>query len=767
MRSIDLFRASKGKSSLPVADSESNSSQRVILAVISSSQVQIAVEQSLDTVFIELIFVGSGEAAVEYLNKNSVSLVISEINLPMMNGLNLSRRIKENESLRDIPVLLISDSNEGPDRVLGMETGADDYVTLPINPSELRSRVMALTSRRDANRAENQHLSESKEIFNDGILGSEQKAGVESIPEDEIGLGESTKNAPEIAKYEPDSSEAMSEPVQESDRKPIEETEPTTGTEPLSTEEMLNPSLASETPSSTPVMPDEVQPGTDSDVTDSINKLDDSQIPESVEESSKEENLHENDLNQIESKPDIINTDESASMLDEIFGGASAKEELPQTSGTEVREAIVEPDTQPSEPPPVEGDKFSSEPIDNRQPPLQTEQNIPQAPLEEILPPAAFPQMTEPVQQPPEIPATSVVGDKSETVVPADAVQAATTNETPIEPPVIPADTTKPAEPAPDENSEIFNEYKIDSADDNKEIYQSAITHLKELEEAVIGGYDYNYTNLVRDPSKIVASVRQSNYLQIRAMGKRDGSDFPVHSLNVTVYSVKLATGLKYETKKLIELAMAALLHDVGMLLIPEDIRHAQRRLTPEEISTLKNHPQYGSDFLTKAVQTHSELAPFTFLPIVALQEHERMNGTGYPNSLPGDEIHEYAKIVSIIDMYEPVSHTANYRDEYLAYEALQKVVALKDTHFDVKLLRALVREISIFPIDSIIKLNDGQIGRVIGLEPSHPMRPKLLLLYDAEGNKYEEEKEIELSKSPFLYVETPIPEDEFEKLPN
>ena len=194
MRSIDLFRSSKSKPSLTETDRIPQNEQKVILAVIGSSQVQSAIEMSLESIFIELVFVGSGEAAIEYLNKNNVSLLISEINLPMMNGLNLSRKIKEDETLRDVPVLLISDSGDGPDKVMGTETGADDYVILPINPSELKSRVMALMSRGDASQTGTNPESVENEILEDGILSSGQGAGVSTIPEDEIGLGEPAEN---------------------------------------------------------------------------------------------------------------------------------------------------------------------------------------------------------------------------------------------------------------------------------------------------------------------------------------------------------------------------------------------------------------------------------------------------------------------------------------------------------------------------------------------------------------------------------------------
>ena len=766
MRSIDLFRSSKSKPSLTETDRIPQNEQKVILAVIGSSQVQSAIELSLESIFIELVFVGSGEAAIEYLNKNNVSLLISEINLPMMNGLNLSRKIKEDETLRDVPVLLISDSGDGPDKVMGTETGADDYVILPINPSELKSRVMALMSRGDASQTGTNPESVENEILEDGILSSGQGAGVSTIPEDEIGLGEPAENRIEDSGPTKGIDEEVIESPPETPPQPVKEEafSPSASKSP-SAEEMLNPASPLETPSLNPLGPEAGQSGMVVEDSNRIVPQDDYKIQEPSDSSISADSVQVNESDRIESKPDPI-ADDNADMLDDIFGGASSDKPMPPVEETGSLPAQDEPGSLPS-----------SSPIDSRESTVPLEQPPPPPPIEEVVipatptadpaapPPLTTTQIEEPLQQPPVLP-TAAPSQKPE-VVPADNVIIKAANEIPVEPPATTEGTIQGAEPAATGGIEQSNEYEIDATVDHKEIYQSAISHLINLASAVIEGTAYNFNDIIRDANKIVTSVRQSNYLQIRAMGKRDGSDFPIHSINVTIYSVKLATGLKYESKKLIELAIAALLHDVGMLLIPENIRHAQRKISPDEISILKTHPQHGSEFLNKAVQTQPELAAYAFLPVVVLQEHERINGTGYPNSIPGDEIHEYAKIISIIDMYEAVSHPSNYRDEYLAYEALQKVVALKDSHFDVKLLRALVREISIFPIDSVVKLNDGQIGKVIGLESLHPMRPMLLLLYDADGNKYEEKKELELSKSPFLYVEVPLSEEDVEKLGN
>ena len=771
MRSIDLFRASKKKPSKLESNTFPKDEKRVILTVIGSSQVSSAIEQSLESIFIELVLVGSGEAAVEYLNKNAVSLVISEINLPLMNGLNLSRKIKEDEALRDVPVLLISDSDEGPDKVMGMETGADDYVTLPINPSELRSRVMALISRSDVSQLGTKSPAVEKEIFEDGILSSGQGAGVDTIPEDEIGLGEpveissdvsdSTKGIVEEESGSPHEAEA--EPVEEEVSSPSE-------SDITSVEEMLNPKSPSEPPSPNPLRPEAIQSSIEVEDATKIIPQDEILTGESSDNSVQVEEPDQ----VVDSKPDLDQQKDNAGMLDDIFGGSSSTESLPSVDETESKQEQIEHNILPTStpivnsesvaplehPPPVPPIEVVVTPVSPSPAPTPTADSSAEPPPQPV-------QIEDSAQQPPVNPTAAPISSQETTMAPADIVQTTIPVETPVEPATVAEETLQSQEPIASDGVEQFNEYEIDTAVDHKEIHQSTISHLIEVESAIIQGSDYNFTDIINDASKIVASVRNSNYLQIRAISKRDGGDFPVHSINVTIYSVKLATGLKYETKNLVELAVASLLHDIGMLLIPADIRKAQRRLSPEEISTLKLHPQHGSEYLTKAVQTHLELAAFPFLPIVAFQEHERMNGTGYPNSIPGDEIHEYAKIISIIDMYEAVSHPSNYRDEYLAYEALQKVVALKDTHFDVKLLRALVREISIFPIDSVVRLNDGQIGKVIGLEPSHPMRPKLLLLYDTDGKRYEEENELELSKSPFLYVAVPVSEEDMEKFGN
>ena len=726
IRSIDLFRSSTRSPATQADNDKSAAGKSCILVVAASSQIHTTLEQALESLGMELVILGSGEAADEFLLKNTASVVIAEINLPMMNGLTLARKIKENRLLQNTPILLVSDSAEGPDKVLGMETGADDYITLPINPAELRSRVMSLLSRTPNEPADDSPASDR--IETEGDSG----AGAVAIPVDEIGL--ETADEPE-----PQPVEGLSA----SDETAVQESEPNLTHEPDGA-----------TGNSTGVV-DVPESGMGGDAINPLNipagnavTPESDVVQEEVEQPPAETSEEPGVSDQVEETDQEMDSLDAGSMLDDIFGGSGESTKPSPTS------VPADPAAAAQESVPVEIDRQGV--VDS---PSEAVSQVP-SPVE-IPPQIQQEQIAEAPVQPPQPPVPVEQNIEKSTIIPADQ-QAVPSAKLP-DSPVPPGGVGEVSQPQP--QAEVLPEYDFDKEVDHKEVYSTALSDLREFESAVVSGAEYDFNSLIRGARRIVSSVNQSNYLQIRAMGRREGNDFPVHSLNVGIYSVKLSTGLKYENKLMVELALSALLHDVGMLFISDEIRKAQRKLSDEEMNTLKNHPIKGSEYLANAILTRPELAQFGFLPTVALQEHERMNGAGYPNAVAGDEIHDYAKIVAIIDMYEAVSHPSSYRSEYLAYEALQKVVALKDSQFDVKFLRALVREISVFPIDSIVRLNNGDIGKVIGLDSSHPMRPKLDLLCNADGVPYDEGKEIELAKSPFLYVETPVSEEEFEKL--
>jgi len=802
MRSIDLFRSSSSTSSDTKEEQNIEEKAKGILAVVGNSQIQTTIEQSLESIGLELNFVTSGEAADEFLNKRSAVIVISEIDLPMMNGLSLTRRIKEDATLGDVPVLLISDSSDGPDKVMGMETGADDYITTPINPSDLRSRVMSLLSRTKIE-PENEDISDLHEsdVPEDKSEETVIGAGAQSIPVNELGLGDEDDAPAEKPEVPEETPTEQTESLIMEELNPVNELTSVTADAPLVEDKSVLEEAQPEQPYSAIVeeadpfrsressqidanaaAPVDDIPGSPPEV--EIEKSETDASAESVEpirpetgSTDKAEDAETSSTIEPETVTPVltaVNNPVTESMMNDIFGSSADDNVTPENTQQAALQGLQ---SAAASPPRVETENAvqsaNIQPAPETPPPAQQvapaesitqQENVLAPPNPPDVPPQVHPQqIAQPVTQQPAAPSTHPI--ESSTVIPADQQPVQTQPDVPpqpqVQPQIAPPIPVETAPPQIDVNEAALAGFDYGARVDDKEVYETTISDLKEIKKGVIEGSTIGFDKLISDARKIVSSVQQSNYLHIKAMGRREAHDFPVHSINVTIFSVKLATGLKYDNRLLTELALSALLHDVGMLLLPEEIRHAKSKLTDEEFTTLMTHPNLGSDYMARALQTNPELTQFGFLPSVVLQEHERYDGTGYPNGTAKDEIHDYAKIISIIDMYEAVSHPSTYRDEYLAYEALQKVVALKDTYFDVKFLRALVREISVFPLESLVRLNNGDIGQVIGLDGSHPMRPKLKILYNSDGEKYPEEKEIELAQSPFLYIETPITEDE------
>lgn len=227
----------------------------------------------------------------------------------------------------------------------------------------------------------------------------------------------------------------------------------------------------------------------------------------------------------------------------------------------------------------------------------------------------------------------------------------------------------------------------------------------------------------------------------------RDGYTFG-HSVNVCVLSTLTGTRLGYNRFQLKELALGALLHDVGKMLIPKDILVKPGPLTTSERMAMEQHPALGFDILRRQgdiplISAH-----------VAFQHHEKFNGTGYCRNLKGREIHEYARIVAIADVYDAITSDRPYKEGSLPHEAYEIMLSLANTHFDPIILRTFLNQIAIYPIGSIVRLTTGEIAVVTKVIPGLQTRPILKVIFDANGYKLENGPEIDLTQHLTIFVE-------------
>lgn len=219
------------------------------------------------------------------------------------------------------------------------------------------------------------------------------------------------------------------------------------------------------------------------------------------------------------------------------------------------------------------------------------------------------------------------------------------------------------------------------------------------------------------------------------------------HAIGLTIFSLKIGIAMEYDNERLLNLAMVAFLHDIGMYKISSEILNKEGRLSEEELKEIQRHPEIGAEILSGLGEEYKWLAP------ISLQVHERADGSGYPRGLKDEEIHEYAYIVGLVDTYSAMIKDRPYRDRIEKNKAMRSIIVSSKGRFPVKILKVFLNEISFFPINSFVKLNDYSVGRVITTNPAFPLKPTVEILYDSMGNRLKGTRIVDLSKDPLLYI--------------
>lgn len=179
------------------------------------------------------------------------------------------------------------------------------------------------------------------------------------------------------------------------------------------------------------------------------------------------------------------------------------------------------------------------------------------------------------------------------------------------------------------------------------------------------------------------------------------------HSLNVTMYTLAIGMKLHLKDAELESLGLGAILHDVGKMKIAEEILFKPGPLTEEEYMQVKKHTEEGFELLRK-VPNLSLVAAHC-----AYQHHERLNGSGYPRGLKGNEIHLFGKIIAVADVFDAVTSNRVYRQAMLPHEGLEVLYSGSDSLYDQKIIEVFRQSVAVYPIGITVELKDGRKGVV------------------------------------------------------
>jgi HD-GYP domain-containing protein (c-di-GMP phosphodiesterase class II) len=230
------------------------------------------------------------------------------------------------------------------------------------------------------------------------------------------------------------------------------------------------------------------------------------------------------------------------------------------------------------------------------------------------------------------------------------------------------------------------------------------------------------------------------------------------HMVNAMLMSIEVGLGLGYNKSQLAELGLAAFLHDMGMVAV-RDIVSLPRSLTEEEFIQIKEHPAYGAGIL-------SQIKNFPLAIVYAVQEeHERINGRGYPKGIKDGQINEYSRVLATVDVYEALTHSRAYRVKYSPHEAIKDMLSSGDSLFDARILKILINQVGIYPIGSWVELSTNEIGKVINVNDSSPLRPVVNIIFDSAGKRSEDPRVVDLTKQFNLFIKKPLSDKEVSHL--
>jgi HD-GYP domain-containing protein (c-di-GMP phosphodiesterase class II) len=282
-------------------------------------------------------------------------------------------------------------------------------------------------------------------------------------------------------------------------------------------------------------------------------------------------------------------------------------------------------------------------------------------------------------------------------------------------------------------------------------MYTSLIVKLHEIFSDIAAGNRVDARSINMIIGQLLRTVREEpeNIIGYILGGAVKGRNFAKSSVNTAILSYLITAEFKAPNHKILQIVTGALLHDVGMFRLPREILHKQGGLTEEELKYMQTHPLASYKIVCK------ELLYPEAVGQVVMQHHERWDGTGYPRGLEGIKIDPGARIVSVADAFEAMVSKKSYRNSMIGYQAMKNLLADNSRRFDPHVLKAFIKIMGIYPIGSIILLNNGTIARVTEVRTEAPLRPRITLLIDKSGKVYpqNEGETIDLLNEKSLFI--------------
>lgn len=266
------------------------------------------------------------------------------------------------------------------------------------------------------------------------------------------------------------------------------------------------------------------------------------------------------------------------------------------------------------------------------------------------------------------------------------------------------------------------------------------MTQMGQTFAAIQSGKEFNSRSVSMSINTLLDEIMKNRevLVQLNDIRSQDNQMY-IHAMNVCMMSVLIGMNMEMNATQLKDLAMGALLHDIGKveLLTDDESEEPRRHHTWRGFELLKNKREFN-----------------LLIAHVAFQHHEALNGEGVPRGIMGEDIHLYAKITAVANMYDNLLFDMSAGRRKLPHEACEYMLALAETKLDRDVLIQFLKIVSIYPTGTSVKLTNRETGVVVGQHRGLPTRPIIRIVKQDATDKVLEIKEVDLAKETTVFIE-------------
>lgn len=266
-----------------------------------------------------------------------------------------------------------------------------------------------------------------------------------------------------------------------------------------------------------------------------------------------------------------------------------------------------------------------------------------------------------------------------------------------------------------------------------RDSHQEACDRIGNILDDVRSGRKLNVTAAEQAVSSMIESILRNPdaFMWLSKLKNKDSYTY-AHSIDACALAITFGRHLGLPRPELEQVAVGTLLFDIGKMKLPEELLEKPGRLTEEEFTLMQAHVAHSVELMadTKGISRASIE--------VAYSHHERHNGSGYPRGLTSDQTSVYGKIAAIVDCYDAITSDRPYSVAVSPHEAIRSLYEWRNVDFQEEVVEQFIQCLGVYPTGTLVELNTGQVGIVLSQNRVRRLRPKVMLVLNADKHAYD-----------------------------